>query len=157
MEDRIPKKGDIYLHFKGSRYQVIAVAEHSETKEELVIYEGLYGEHKVYARPMSMFLEKIDKEKYKKANQTYRFELCEEEELPENGPAMLIDFLNMETYEEKLAYLEKIRLDISENFLVSAAVSLDFAEAKETIDERYEDLRNYLRTLIQYEQRRLRY
>ena len=49
--------GNIYEHYKGLRYRFLAVARHSETLEELVIYQGLYGEGDVWVRPLAMFLE----------------------------------------------------------------------------------------------------
>ncbi len=48
-----------YKHFKGGEYEVLGVALHSETKEELVVYRALYGEQKLWVRPKKMFLEKV--------------------------------------------------------------------------------------------------
>lgn len=65
----------IYRHFKGDYYLVEDVALSSETMEEYVVYRPLYGESRLYIRPLEMFLSKVDKEKYPDVKQEYRFEL----------------------------------------------------------------------------------
>ena len=50
----------IYRHYKGSLYQVLHTAKHSETEEALVVYRCVYGEYDVWVRPLSMFTETIE-------------------------------------------------------------------------------------------------
>lgn len=68
------KKGR-YRHFKGGEYRVIGIARHSETLEEMVVYEALYGEGGLWVRPASMWNEEIERDgkKFK------RFEFIGEE------------------------------------------------------------------------------
>ena len=48
-----------YRHYKGKLYDVIGVARHSETEEELVVYTALYGDHGLWVRPLAMFRESV--------------------------------------------------------------------------------------------------
>jgi len=54
--------GDLFKHYKGGLYQIVTKAVHTETEEVLVVYQALYGEYKVFARPESMFLEMVTDE-----------------------------------------------------------------------------------------------
>lgn len=53
-----------YRHFKGNLYEVIGVARHSETQEEMVVYRALYGEYGLWVRPASMWAETVDQDGY---------------------------------------------------------------------------------------------
>ena len=58
------KIGKRYRHFKGGEYRVIAEALHSETEEEMVVYQNVNDEQKIWVRPKQMFLERVEKEGY---------------------------------------------------------------------------------------------
>lgn len=76
--------GDVVRHFKREYvspessdylYRVLAFARHTETDEELVIYQAMYPPFKTCARPYEMFMSRVDREKYPDAAQEYRFEV----------------------------------------------------------------------------------
>ena len=148
MNYQIPKKGEIYRHFKGNLYEVLAVAMHTETEEMMVVYQEVDGE-KIYARPLDMFVSNVDKEKYPDALQTYRFELQKEQE-----DLSILDFLDLTTASEKRQYLETRKEAMTEEFVGLAAQSLEFVENDGTLEERYRALLQYLRTVERYEGRR---
>ena len=53
---------EYYRHFKGNIYRVLHIAKHSETLEEMIVYQAMYGERGVWVRPKAMFEEVINKD-----------------------------------------------------------------------------------------------
>lgn len=74
----MPEIGRVYRHFKGKLYLVVGIAKHSEDQTDYVVYKALYGDNKLWIRPLDMFMSKVDKTKYPESNQEYRFEKVEE-------------------------------------------------------------------------------
>ena len=181
---RVVQPGEFYRHFKGNYYQIITLAHHSETDENLVVYQALYGEYKVCARPYDMFVSEVDREKYPNAVQKYRFELIKSEnfgnteakpektaeaESKEVIPAEielnqelagvnpdLLAFLELDTLAEKLEMLRDLRKRIDDRLLDSIAASLDIVVDDGPLPQRYQEVLNCLETMEHFECSRFR-
>lgn len=174
--ERTPKAGEFYRHFKNNLYQIVAVATHSETKEQLVIYQALYGDYGVYARPLSMFLSEVDHEKYPLVQQKYRFERVElqkeqkeperqditeavdieqqiepQTDLEEQPDPKLLEFLDADTFDEKYNVLVSMRDCITDKLIDDIAVVMDVVIEDGDLMKRYDDLRQAVRTRQRYE------
>lgn len=60
-----------YRHFKGNEYRVLGTAKHSETQEELVVYQALYGAQELWVRPAEMWHETVEREDYRGSRFVY--------------------------------------------------------------------------------------
>lgn len=184
--ERVPKSGEFYRHFKNRLYQVLTVAEHSETHEKLVIYQALYGEFKTYARPLEMFVSEVDHQKYPEVAQKYRFEKVENlgeavsekkkliqaeslkvsekvseekseiSDVSESIDEKIMAFLDTDDFEERYNILVSMRDTITDMQINNLAVALDVVIPEGKTDERYEQLKLCLRTKQKYESIRLR-
>ena len=252
----IPKANEIYRHFKGNLYRIVTLATHSETGQQLVVYQALYGDYTVYARELSMFMSRVDRKKYPDAQQEDRFVLlpqivgqepaavgvqptsrketvpplsqkkttpplsrketaqppigkeatpplsrkeaaqppyqeaaqsaapppsCGDFPAPQSAPSqplpeeavkgqesetaegeetaldpLLLQFLDADTYREKLNLLAALRPRITDDMINTMAVSLDVEVNDGEIGERYEALKTCLMTMERYECSRLR-
>lgn len=187
MENRnLPVAGEFYRHFKGNLYQIVGIAKHSETMEQMVVYQALYGDYGLYTRPLTMFLSPVDKEKYPEASQIYRFEKCVPEatvntshlvqkeqtghnektitagsaEQPDPEEAVreeILRFLDAESAEAKLKVLRELRMDLDENLMTTIELSMDVVPSeKESMERRYELVEQTLEKRIRFEGGRLR-
>ena len=196
MTERNINPGDIVRHFKRETltederrsnkylYKIIGVAEHTETKEKLMIYMALYDDFGIYARPLEMFLSEVDREKYPDIKQRYRFEQVffddvsgyvsvdekGNEDSLDNEPVILpvfdeeteavddrlMKFLDAEGYAQKLEVLSELRDNLDDKLIDAMAVSMDVEVLPGTIDERYASLRHCIQAHAKYECTRLR-
>lgn len=169
--NQIPQAGEIYQHFKGKLYRIVALATHTETGEQLVIYQALYGEFQVFARPLSMFLEKVDAKKYPDAagkDRFMRIPMAEAAAVPQPVPAPsenpveprpdpgLLAFLDADSYEEKLEVFASLEGKVDLHMLNAIAASLDLELSEGSLEEQYDTLKSCLMTLERYECNRLR-
>ncbi len=83
-----PQPQEVYRHFKGNLYQILCLAKDSENGEMMVVYQAMYGDFQIYVRPLSSFMEEIDRKKYPDAEGYYRFELSGAQQVhqPEQAP-----------------------------------------------------------------------
>ena len=202
--NEIPRPGERYRHFKNKYYQIEALATHSETGERMVVYQALYGDFGVWVRPLSMFMEKVDREKYPDADQEYRFQrvtsgaeapvsdasvsdvsapekdaagsvaeaesgrgresagnameasekAASEEAAPMN--ALLLDFLDTDSIEERLALLQRMKGRVGQRELDSLCFCLDVQPMEGPLEDQLDSLKQYLKMQQRYDASRLR-
>lgn len=161
--NRRPVAGEIYRHFKNKEYRIIAIAEHSETGEELVIYQALYGEKKICARPLAMFVSEVDHEKYPLVSQKYRFEKIAEGESANDASKekrleemsleeKMMAFFDSDDLEAKYKILLSMREEITDTVIDNLAVAVDVVIPDGEITDRFEDLKRAIQTRQRYEQ-----
>ena len=158
--ERRPVVGETYKHFKDKNYKIIAIAHHSETGEELVIYQALYGEGMVCARPLDMFVSEVDHEKYPDVKQKYRFEKiadAQEESKEKSVSQMTIEekmmaFFDEDDLEARYQILLTMREEVTNTMIDNMAVVMDIVIPDGDIQKRYDDLKRAIQTKQRYEQ-----
>ena len=159
-----------------------------------MVYQAMYDTFQIYVRPLAMFMEEVDVEKYPDARQQYRFELLQDSELVSGSQAaeetisglqaveepvkesnegsggtenaeemqqlnidpLVMEFLEADTYEQRLNILAALRSRITDEMINTMAMAVDLEIKEGDVEERYEELRNCLLTFEKYECNRLR-
>lgn len=176
-----PKNNEIYKHFKGNLYKIITLAVHSETGEQMVVYQGLYGDYPVYCRPLDMFVSEVDHVKYPEVTQKFRFEPVdglvsadtsvtetvtevvdekqdtdepvtnEDDSMTGEVDPMILEFLDAETNAEKRNILTALHHRITNQMIDTLAVVMDVVIDEGDIEDRYQQLKTCLETIDRYE------
>jgi len=155
---RRPEVGETYRHFKNKNYKIIAIAHHSETGEELVIYQALYGDGMVCARPLDMFVSEVDHEKYPEVTQKYRFEKIEDAPVENKSvdqmtvEEKMMAFFDTDDLEARYRILLKMREEITDTMIDNMAVVMDVVIPDGDITKRYDSLKRAIQTKQRYEQ-----
>ena len=177
----IPKNNEIYRHFKGNLYKIITLATHSETGEQMVVYQALYGDFPVYCRPLDMFMSEVDHDKYPEVTQKMRFEPVdglvnmdsvpkaekepcmqekpEDNQLQEEDTAegtaevdpLILEFLDAENIAQKKNILTALHHRITDEMINTLAVVMDVVIEEGELEDRYCQLKNCLETKERYE------
>lgn len=173
--------GGFYRHFKNKLYQVKGIAYHSETKEKMVVYQAMYGDYSLYVRPYDMFLSEVDHAKYPDVTQKYRFQETtpaefegqvvkdkpvsvlsdiksdsDDDTASKKPDKILMDFLDIDTYQEKLKYIDIVRDRLDDKIIDAMAASLDVEVPEGSLDKRYQSLKQVISAHAKYECTRLR-
>ncbi len=158
----LPVPGDFYRHFKNRMYQIVAIAYHSETEEAMVVYQAQYGEKKVWVRPLAMFMEEVDHEKYPDVTQKYRFERVEEgeEEVVEYtmSPYLLafFDAMDEKHYDKMLEALAKLSGHATQKEIDDICMVLDMQTVGDTVAEQIFEIRRHIQMIRKFDGERLR-
>lgn len=150
--ERRPVAGETYRHFKNKNYKIIAIAHHSETGEELVIYQALYGDGMICARPLDMFVSEVDHEKYPEVKQKYRFEKIDTPVLEMTIEERMTKFFDEDSLEGKYQILLTMREEVTDTMIDNMAVVLDIVIEDGPIQKRFDDLKHAIQTKQRYEQ-----
>ena len=110
-----PRPQEMYRHFKGNIYQIRCLAKHSETGEMMVVYQAMYDTFQIYVRPLAMFMEEVDVEKYPDARQQYRFELLQDSELVSGSQAAEETISRLQAVEETISGLQAVEEPVKES------------------------------------------
>ena len=137
---QLPKSGEFYRHFKNKLYQIIAVAKHSETGEQLVAQK--------YRFERVELSSDVPAEAQKETSVQSEYE-------GGINPKVL-EFLDSEDFDERYNILVALRDEIDDQIINTLAVALDVVIPEGDIDDRYDQLKMCLRTRQRYESNRLR-
>jgi len=148
--------GQLYKHFKGDLYKVLNIATHTETDEKLVIYQAMYDETKIYARPYDMFVSKVDREKYPDAEAEYRFTPFEEKAGINGIDPDVLRFLDANTAADRILILQSMKDKVTQDMLSTMAYSMDIVLNDGKVETRYQELMSCLMLKEKFEGSRLR-
>lgn len=172
LRENLPTTGQIYQRENQTIYQIILIAKHSETGEDMVVYQAMFDDFQVNIKPLNLFMKEFDlKEQTKPVIEEKdlvdafdtlniiqeKTEVVTESSFEEGSVStILLDFLDADTYQKKIEVLSCNRKHITDRMINDMAVSLDCMVEEGPIEERYQGLMSCLHAMSRFEGRRLR-
>jgi len=150
-DQKVLPAGSLYLDEAGQLHQIITVGYHPKSTQQMVIYQGLYAPFKIYVEFMEDFFSHMREPAYLEQTTPAK------EISAENSQAInpyTIDFLEADSYEDKLNILVVMKEKMNHKMLDDISVCLDLNLENQSLEEKYENIRNHLLTLKRYEGRR---
>lgn len=132
MEYKKVARGNCYQFTNGKQYQVIEMPLDFETGEEMVVYKEIEEEEQVYVRTLTSFLSEI-------------------KQVFDDDMNLIEEFLDLDTNEQKLYFLQKYKRNITEKFISIVAQSMDFVEKETSLEMRYQDILHFIKMKMKYE------
>ena len=153
------KKGDVYTHFKGKRYEIVTLAKNSEDGSMMVVYKALYPPYEVFVRPQWSFVEELSPEDYPYSTQKHRFE---KETISATAPDLsqtipieidpgLQKFISADSYDGKIEVLKELEGHISEETFAIMFLSLDFPMQPGSAADHFKALVKRLETMSEFD------
>lgn len=133
-----PETGGFYRHFKGGLYQVRCMATHSESGEEMVVYQAMYPPYQTWVRPLGLFMGPVDHDKYPGVQQEWRFVRVDPEQMmpvdTERANAVMRD-AGEDIVSQNAASRDKTAQDIASRSERTLRIQEEPAEGTETVSE----------------------
>lgn len=154
----LPQTGQRYRIFQDRLCQIVTLATDSETGEDLVVYQALYDDFKVYVRPLSLFMSEVTETKDQSAIKvdSESSAVPPAEPLPEGISPKLMEFLDADTDDARYKIVSEMADIVDDHMIDTMAVVLDVVIDDGPIDQRYQELKNCIRTRMRYEINRFR-
>ena len=156
---RKPQPQQIFRLEENKLYQVITLARHADSEEEMIVYQALFGDYGVFCQRLSSFVKNVERATSPKRAGFMRDDTAlvsedhREEAVKLNMNPLVVAFLDADSTAKRLQILDELRKDVTDDMIDIMAMSVDAQiEAADDPYDRYVELREVLTTKQRYEE-----